>query len=190
MATDIMATSTTKLTPHNLFGSLGSFRSFRSSFIKNAPRIARRRGERYGKAADVYSFGVLLFALTVEKGDVYLPFTKAAASDDGAMKYLVHDPSAREVKNENLVSDKKEEEAGLKKKGMTPLTVMKHVAENEVRPEVGREVLPSIRALIHSCWSNLFAIRPSFENIVEILDGRVRSEVQLAAMSSEQKRGE
>ena len=73
----------------------------------------------------------------------------------------------------------------------TSLNVMRQVAERGIRPEINNALAPALITLISGCWSNTRMLRPTFNNIVELLDGRIRNEVYSYAenkkMEGEQK---
>ena len=102
--------------------------------IYMAPEIVTGNYD-FGPAADVYSFGVLLFAMAVPKGDVFNPFRDAVeqGGDADAHLSIINRPSQR--KEDKFDKDK-----------ATSMNIMKQVglaSERAVRTPAGPPLDPS-----------------------------------------------
>jgi len=107
--------------------------------IYMAPEIVR--GEKYDKSCDIYGFGVVLYALSVEKGNVHDGFLSAA----------------EKVQKISTTTG-------------TNMALMNLVAESGIRPDLSQiDIVSSLRVLISRCWSDRPKARPEFSEIVDSL---------------------
>ena len=137
--------------------------------IYMAPEIVKGDHD-FGPAADVYSFGILLYAMTCPKGDVFNAFRDAVEKDaDSADAHLdvINRPSQRRTM---LAVEFDKDKA-------SSLNIMKQVAEKGIRPDITDSIAPALKTLITNCWAQMRMLRPTFVQIVEVLDGRIRTEI-------------
>ena len=134
--------------------------------IYMAPEIVR--GEHYNKTADIYSFGVLMFALTCPKGDAFQLFRKC-------------------VGVERSKSGVKDAEENTTQAGS--MNIMQAVAELNLRPDLSQEerIPPSVRHVISKCWARNPRERPTLEVVMSSLTEN-RSKIRRDGRQAEERR--
>ena len=118
--------------------------------IYMAPEVVR--GDSYDTSADVYSFGVLMFAMSCAKGDAYGAFAKCVSGGN-----------SKEGGNNTITNN-----VGESGNTGSSNAIMAKVANEEIRPEV--EIASKrLQGLVKSCWQDKNEDRPTFVEILEIL---------------------
>jgi len=148
--------------------------------IYMAPEVVR--GEQYNDAADVYSFGILLFAVTCEKGSAFNAFNDLAnktmkASDGQGEGGTLRDATSGEegdTREENVNGDVDDDEPSM----MELQGTMHIIAKTDSRPKIHCEYETIVR-LISRCWSRDPSTRPTFRKILNFLQNKVKTEVCL-----------
>jgi len=128
--------------------------------IYMAPEVVL--GEKYGKPADVYSFAVLMFALTCEKGNAYEAFVSTVGNED------MNSSSFRGFESE------------ITSRPLSSNAIMSKVANEDIRPELNTNI-KSLKALVKKSWCFQPNSRPNFDQLLTALETRVKPEIYSAA---------
>jgi len=124
--------------------------------IYMAPEVVR--GEAYGKKADVYSFGVLMFAMTCEKGDAFSSFAEV-------------------VQKESIDDSFRDDTDALLDSAINSNNIMMKVANEDLRPEITNIGSRYLKTLIKNCWHSRASVRITFDEIFKKLETQVRNEI-------------
>jgi len=127
----------------------------------------------------LFSFAVLVFAMTCDKGDAHEKFSKAASNMGGGLDLSIPE-SGRSSDERDSPSPGREE--------IRPTTysnVMMQVARDDVRPEMENlQIASSLKRLIKRCWLSRANRRPAFRDILLNLESNVSSEISSSASNA------
>jgi len=112
-----------------------------------APEVVR--GEKYDASADVYSFGIVIYAMTLKDGNVHAAFEERLEKELGGA----------ETKNLAAMS----------------------AANDGIRPLIDPMTPKTLKNLIQSCWDKRPGSRPGIDEVVTLLETKIRNDVSKAA---------